>query len=103
MKNEDFQSNKIEIVVEKHFLMKTLRDMVVNDVDEITVMKREKIDRSELIMAHGDTCALITIRDTGIGIKSENLKRIFNPFYTTAVQGGTGLGLSMVKKNDQCP
>ncbi|OGR18805.1 MAG: hypothetical protein A2X81_04860 [Desulfobacterales bacterium GWB2_56_26] len=38
----------------------------------------------------------VAIKDTGIGIKPENIDRIFQPFYTTkpAVKG-TGLGLSV--------
>lgn len=38
----------------------------------------------------------LTVRDTGIGIPSENLERIFEPFFTTrGDRGGTGLGLSV--------
>ncbi|WP_281557266.1 ATP-binding protein [Thalassomonas sp. RHCl1] len=39
---------------------------------------------------------VIEIRDTGCGIKPENINQIFNPFYTSkAVGQGTGLGLSI--------
>ncbi len=36
-----------------------------------------------------------SIRDTGCGIPEENLKRIFDPFFTSKEQDGTGLGLSV--------
>ncbi|MEQ8172898.1 MAG: ATP-binding protein, partial [Candidatus Eremiobacterota bacterium] len=38
-----------------------------------------------------------SIRDTGYGIKEENLNKIFEPFFTTKEVGqGTGLGLSII-------
>jgi signal transduction histidine kinase len=41
--------------------------------------------------------AKLSIHDTGHGINSSDLDRIFEPFYTTrAVGKGTGLGLSVV-------
>ncbi|ANQ86652.1 putative sensor histidine kinase [Azoarcus olearius] len=37
----------------------------------------------------------VTVRDTGQGIRDEDLARIFDPFFTTKKTQGTGLGLSI--------
>lgn len=39
----------------------------------------------------------LTIEDNGCGIKEENVDKIFNPFFTTKING-TGLGLTIVKE-----
>jgi len=39
----------------------------------------------------------VTFKDTGIGIKKENLEKIFTPFFTTKAQG-MGVGLAICKR-----
>ena len=53
------------------------------------------------LMQQADYCPegsiSISFKDTGNGIPRENLKNIFNPFFTTK-EGGTGLGLAITHK-----
>jgi Signal transduction histidine kinase len=56
----------------------------------------------KLVDIADEHCAVLTIRDTGIGMESDFLARIFEPFsqFDPGIgrrQGGLGLGLSLVK------
>jgi signal transduction histidine kinase/ActR/RegA family two-component response regulator len=55
------------------------------------------ISTSETVHDDGRNMIVIEFRDTGSGMDSETLDRIYEPFFTTKVAGkGTGLGLSQV-------
>jgi two-component system sensor histidine kinase BaeS len=45
-----------------------------------------------------DSGFFITVKDTGRGIKEEDLKRVFDRFYKDKESGGRGLGLAIVKE-----
>jgi signal transduction histidine kinase len=45
----------------------------------------------------GKNLVIIKVKDTGAGIREENILHIFEPFFTTKDEGyGVGLGLSTV-------
>lgn len=59
------------------------------------------IDQSQEIIRNADNdltdeCICISLKDNGAGMNKEVLERAIEPFYTTRINQGTGLGLSMV-------
>ena len=61
---------------------------------QITIQKQQGADYLDLIPGE---YIQISVKDTGVGIESENIEKIFEPFFTTKpVDRGTGLGLSVV-------
>jgi signal transduction histidine kinase/CheY-like chemotaxis protein len=62
---------------------------------EEVYMDHEDVARFPLLA--GGRHLKLTIRDTGHGIRNEDLEKIFDPYFTTKEKGeGTGLGLAVV-------
>ena len=78
-----------------------VRQMIVNLLSNAVKFT----DRGRIILS-GDQAGdqlVITVEDTGIGIGSEHLERIFEPFWqveqkATRRAGGTGLGLTVTRR-----
>jgi two-component system phosphate regulon sensor histidine kinase PhoR len=78
-----------------------LEQVFVNLLDNAVKFNRPRGEVRVEVQSSGKS-ACITIADTGIGIPSEELPRIFERFYRvdkarSREMGGTGLGLSIVK------
>jgi two-component system NtrC family sensor kinase len=65
-------------------------NMLLNAMDSMLAGGRLDI----AIVAHENAIS-VQIKDTGSGISEENIKRIFDPFFTSKIGRGTGLGLSI--------
>ncbi|MFA6438895.1 MAG: ATP-binding protein [Bacteriovoracaceae bacterium] len=81
------------VVCDGEQIQQALLALQINAVES---MQSEGTMEIVALKASDDTVT-ITISDTGIGIRSEDLPHIFEPFFTTKKEGkGTGLGLAVV-------
>lgn len=55
----------------------------------------DPVEAGKMPGAHPGRYVAVCVADTGVGIASENLPHIFEPFFSTKEQEGAGLGLSV--------
>jgi signal transduction histidine kinase len=77
-------------------LHQAVLNLLVNAIDAVESGRGVITLKSDVdAVAH---LAVIEVQDNGVGIKPDDLQRIFQPFYSTKGQKGTGLGLAVTKK-----
>jgi PAS domain S-box-containing protein len=103
----DLDDNLLNILGSPVHLSKTVMNLVSNSAEampaggKISISSaNQHMDRSKIgfdDIEKGDY-ACLKVADDGVGIASENIERIFEPFYTKKAMGrsGTGLGLAVV-------
>src|SRR5438445_7658794 len=76
-------------------LQQVILNLVMNGIeamDTVTDRPQEMLIRS---CEHESNQLLVAVQDSGVGIDSQNLEKIFDTFYTTKSQGmGMGLAIS---------
>ena len=88
-------SATVSVQVNRHELQQVLINLIVNAVQAmpeggtLTLTTRDWEEDGE------PKGVCIGVRDTGQGIRPDDLARIFDPFFTTKKTEGTGLGLSI--------
>lgn len=83
--------NPIIVKCDEHQLKQVFLNILINASESI-----EDIGAIVITAGKNDNNAIITFKDNGCGIKQDDLKRIFDPFFTNKPAGkGTGLGLSI--------
>ena len=83
------------VMVDPERLIQGFMSLMLNAMDAMNSRGVLTV-RSSRSPGRGADEVLVEFIDTGIGIRKEELSKIFEPFYTTKPQGrGTGLGLSI--------
>ncbi len=85
----DLKSDLPEILADENQLSQVIVNLILNAVDAMqqggTLTIRTSLKNNSVV---------VLFEDTGVGIPSENIDKIFDPFYSTK-EKGTGLGLAV--------
>jgi PAS domain S-box-containing protein len=81
-----------ELVVRQGEMLQVISNLLVNSLH---AMPKGGVLRVSTALGEFDSQAavVLSVEDTGTGIATENLGKIFEPFYTTRTDVGTGIGL----------
>lgn len=100
------RSSDIQIRGDRGQLQQVLTNLILNAQQAMDAQGTITFDFNSRFVADPDnhnpntkpgSYAILTVRDTGSGIKQEIIDKVFDPFFTTKREGeGSGLGLSMV-------
>jgi signal transduction histidine kinase len=93
----DVDPNLGSVVTDPGLLRQIVVNLLSNALDALP--GNDGAGRVTVSATAEDTDVLITVTDTGHGISPDDLRRIFEPFYTTKGRGkGTGLGLAICRQ-----
>jgi two-component system phosphate regulon sensor histidine kinase PhoR len=95
-------ADSLIVLGERDELIRLFENLVENALKYGASGKRVDISLSQVAAADGKSEARVSVRDYGPGIAAEHLPRLTERFYRVDVgesraQGGTGLGLALVK------
>ncbi len=82
------------LLVDPKQIQQVLLNLSMNALD---AMKNGGILRISMSYLKDQNMICVTFRDSGCGIKKENMPKLFEPFFTTKASG-TGLGLSICQQ-----
>lgn len=83
-----------QIQIDRHRLLRVFSNLIRNARE---AMKTRPGNHLRLVVKQLDSIVRFELSDTGCGIPSELLPRIFEPFVTHGKASGTGLGLAISK------
>jgi two-component system, NtrC family, sensor kinase len=84
------------ILADPNQLQQVLINLLVNAADAFNGNDREICVTTGLHPRNGREMLEVTVADNGMGIPEKNLGKIFEPFFSTKENKGTGLGLAVV-------
>ena len=84
----------IFFLFDKFHISQAFNNLIKNAVEAVSSIHNPSIN---INFTQKENKIFCTIIDNGVGVDNKNIRKLFEPYYTTKGKG-TGLGLSIVKK-----
>lgn len=95
---KDYPEKALYVLADKSQLTEVFYNILINAVDAVSA-KTKTAGKIEIKVGKYNGRVAVTIADNGVGIPEENLRKIFEPFYTDKnTDTSWGLGLSYAQK-----
>ncbi|MCU0664120.1 MAG: ATP-binding protein [Myxococcota bacterium] len=85
---------------DRQHLYAIFNNLILNAMDAMSALPKgeERPRRLRIRVSCSEFACEVDVEDSGVGMKSEEIARAFEPFYSTRPSKGTGLGLCTVRK-----
>ena len=90
-----FDKDNLILKLDEKYIKQSLINIIQNAIDAMSDNADDKKKEIFIKLRTVDNYAVISIKDTGSGIKEDTIGKIFEPYFTTK-RHGTGLGLTNV-------
>src|SRR6185295_16426227 len=88
----DLSSNLRPVLGDRVQLQQVLLNLVMNGMDAMTVVEPERRQLTVTTSLSDGDKVLVAVRDSGVGIKPQDIEQVFKAFHTTKAEG-MGMGL----------
>ncbi len=89
------EPQSLELTADPELIEQVLINLLLNSLHALTKQKNSRIDLEANLDGRGRI--IIQVKDNGPGISSDNIEKIFVPFFSTK-EGGSGIGLSLSRQ-----
>ncbi len=93
---EEYDQKLPHVSVDRHQIQQVITNLLNNSLDAINEQGKITVE-TQLKNQIGEECAMITVRDTGMGIRKGDIQKIFQPFFSMK-ERGTGMGLAICQR-----
>jgi PAS domain S-box-containing protein len=88
-----------EIMGDRIELQQVLLNLLLNAAEaarDLPIERRRVMVRASVEQEDGESVAVVSVEDAGVGLAGKQIDRLFAPFYSTK-PGGLGMGLSIIR------